>query len=85
MKTHTMKNGTVIPITEMSDTHLANTIHLIEKRAKKGVVVEKGGGREHEENWYECQTVTGKEALRAMGYHHYVAEQQRRTTKCSNH
>lgn len=65
---HTTRNGTLIPIPQLSDAHLANILKLIEKKARMGVRVEDA-------------KVYGEEALTRMNYQAYVEEWQKRKHK----
>ena len=79
MKEHKMKDGTIIAIADMSDAHLSSTIKMLERRSMEGirghilVNSELANGNEYQ----EC-IITGEEALKRMGYEHYVNEQSRR-------
>jgi len=57
MREHRMKDGTEIAISDMTDSHLDNTISLIERRAKEGVKLSHGGGSEPVDFWYDEKTV----------------------------
>lgn len=63
---HTTRNGTLIPIPQLSDAHLANILKLIEKKARMGILVEAG------------VHLYGEEALARMNYQAYLNEWQQR-------
>ena len=77
--THTTRDGRKVALTDMSDRHLANTIAHIARRATEGVTVHRGGGDAisgTDGSWYEEEVVHGDEALAALGYQHYIDEQE---------
>jgi hypothetical protein len=62
----------------MENSHLTNTIRMIERKAKSGFTVRRGGGMCPEDYWYdECQ-LSGKDALDYLNYQYYVQELNRR-------
>lgn len=72
----TTKDGRDIPIEEMTDAHLLNTIRFVRRRAKEGIWVVK---------WWDVETgdsdvdyESGKRALRRMKYKALKAEAKRR-------
>lgn len=75
---HTQKDGTVIPIAEMTDKHLLCTIALFEKRCAEGVIVRSGGGSCAEDMWYDEDRLTGKKAEAHVGLAAYRLEAQKR-------
>lgn len=82
MRIHTTKNGRQIKLCDMSDSHLAATIRLMEHKAADGITVRMGGGSCPDDYWYDEDTLHGKYALKYMGYDDYVKERDRRI---SNH
>ena len=78
MKIHTTREGKKIRLRDMTDSHLAATIGLFERRAKDGVTVRMGGGSCAEDIWYDEETLYGEEALDLLGYADYVKERDRR-------
>jgi len=85
VKKHKTKDGTVIPISEMTDSHLENTIRFIERRAREGILVEYGGldGGDGQP-WYDTGFLQGEVALRVLGYYDYVEERDRRSRHPDN-
>lgn len=78
MRTHTTKDGKKIKLRDMTDSHLAATIRLFERRAKEGVTVRMGGGSCAEDIWYDEDTLYDDEALEQLGYSDYIKERNRR-------
>ncbi len=76
--THVTKDGVTIRIQDMGDTHLQNTIRLIERRAKEGLVVRSGGGYGPDDFWYEEEILFGTDVLIHLNYSAYVKESLRR-------
>lgn len=68
---HRTASGTLLPISEMSDKHLQNTILMIKRHASQGVKIRYGGGSTADEMWYDEDIVYGAEALNHLGYRHY--------------
>ena len=79
MTMHYTRDGDATKIADMGDQHLQNTIHLLERRAKEGVIVRTGGaGVSADEYWYDEEIVYGEDALDVLNYSEYVTELQRR-------
>lgn len=79
--THTTRDGRKMSLHDMTDRHLANTIAHIARRATEGVKIQRGGGDAisgTDGYWYDEEVVYGDEALKALGYQHYIDEQARR-------
>ena len=83
MRIHTTKDGTKVKLRDMTDSHLAATIRLFERRAKEGVTVRMGGGSCAEDMWYDEDTLYGDEALERLGYADYVKERDRRISNAA--
>jgi hypothetical protein len=81
MRVHITKDGTAIKLCDMTDSHLAATIRMMERNAEKGIVVSRGGGSCPEEFWYDEKHLQGEEALEFMGFADYVKERDRRIFK----
>lgn len=75
---HTTKNGEVLALHEIDDTHLQNIIENIERKAKKGVIIMRGGGSSPDDIWYDEDHLFGYEVLRMMRYAMYTRERERR-------
>ncbi len=76
---HKTKDGRVLPISEMSDQHLINTINYIKKRAVDGVAIMTGSyGSEAEQMNADVDYIYGDKALELLGIEHYVAEYNNR-------
>ena len=75
---HTDKNGKKTPVTELEDSHLINIIRFIERRAKEGVDVFRGGGSDPESFWIDTDVVYGKIAKKLLNYKAYKNELKRR-------
>ena len=76
MGKHITRDGTEMDISEMSDSHLLNTINLIERKANGGVTIEYGSGGD--DPYYDRDLLFGHEALMALHYCSYVSELVRR-------
>lgn len=72
---HRTKDGREIPLREMGDIHLLNTLALISKKAASGVTVRSGGLNDF---WYDEDLLTGKDALEYLSYNLYLEEAKRR-------
>ena len=75
---HTTKDGVKIRIEDMSDTHLLNTIRLIERRSTEGVTVMTGGGIDADDIWFDTYTAIGECALEKLNYAAYKKEAAKR-------
>jgi len=76
---HRMKDGSRIPLSKMTDSHLENTIKFYERKAREGVTVHTVSrffDWDSLEEYFD--TLFGKEALEILDYKLYVAERLRR-------
>jgi len=81
MRIHTTKDGAKIKLCDMTDSHLAATIRMMERKASEGITVRMGGGSCPDDFWYDENRIEGKTALEHMGYVDYVKERDRRISK----
>ena len=75
---HTMKNGKEIPIADMDDNHLINTIKWIERKAKNGFNYYFGGGWDSDSFWGDFIEFKGVSALKELNYNNYLKEALKR-------
>lgn len=75
---HTTKDGAKMPITEMSDRHLLNTMRMLKRRAADGLTIRRGGGWEADEMWYDEDIIFGTAALNELNYSAYKTEADNR-------
>lgn len=75
---HCTRDGSEMPISEMTDQHLFNTIKYMERLSQEGITIQKGNGLSPEDMYYDEETVIGEEALGLLGHHHYIREAKRR-------
>lgn len=78
---HDMANGEKIPIAEMSDRHLQNTLSMLRKIAAKGIVVRYGSGSDPDDMYYDEEILRGAKALARMNFYAYEKEAKRRSLK----
>ncbi len=71
---HKMRDGSTIPISQMTDSHLENTMMMLRRISIRGLTLRQGGGCFSEDMWYDQEILFGKEALSALGYKHYLNE-----------
>jgi len=77
--THVTKDGKEIPISEMSDSHLRNTILFYERKAKEGFEVVRGECTgDLLESWVYREEMIGQEARKHLNLDEYLAEATRR-------
>ncbi len=74
---HTTKDGTKIKITDMTASHLKNTISHIERKSKSGVLVQYADDGENGP-YYDEYVCFGEEALSKLNYSAYRDELARR-------
>ena len=77
-KFHRTKYGGKVLISDMKDSHLVNTIKLLERMSIEGQTVRYGGGVCAEDIWYDEDTFFGKEALDILNYDSYKKELDKR-------
>ena len=75
---HTTANGTRLPISKMTDSHLVNTIRQQRRRAKEGVECWYGGGSDADDMWMDVWYAYDEEALDAMHHDRYLREAKKR-------
>lgn len=85
MKMHVTKEGRVIKLRDMSDSHLENTIRCIERKAREGLTIRIGTGFDATEMECWMETVYGEEALEWMEYEDYIRERERRMRTTVRH
>lgn len=78
MRIHTTKDGAKIKLRDMTNSHLAATIRMMERKASEGITVRIGGGSCPDDFFYDEDRLKGKTALEHMGYVDYVKERDRR-------
>lgn len=71
---HTTRQGIKIPLDKMSNSHLLNTVALIQRRAKEGLTLREGGGTGPEDFWCAETNISGDDVLEHLHYDKYVAE-----------
>ena len=84
MRVHTTKDGAKIKLCDMTDSHLAATIRLMERKAEEGIVVRHGGGSCPDDFWYDEDHLQGEDALEHMGYADYVKERDLRISNAES-
>ncbi len=76
---HTMKDGKKIALADMGDEHLLNTIRMMQRKAKAGLIVWSGGFLMGDnEPWFDENIMYGEEAYAIMRTSEYEAEAARR-------
>ena len=78
MTIHVTKDGRSLPISEMGDEHLRNTINYQRRRAVEGVKVQFGVDAGGGDCYYDEDVALGEEALHLLNHDDYVAEAKRR-------
>ena len=77
MDMHRTRDGKLIPISQMTDAHLRNTISLIERKAEEGVELVTGDMFDRDQEC-EIDEILGDDVRRFMNLAAYVAELKRR-------
>ena len=77
---HVTKDGEIIPLRDITDSHLVNIINYIEKRSREGFYVAMWSGwpADPDSMCYEEDYVKGDEALSILNYDAYINELKRR-------
>ena len=77
---HVTKDGQIIPLRDITDSHLVNIINYIEKRSREGfyVAMWSGWSTDPDSMFYEEDYVKGDEALSVLNYDAYINELKRR-------
>jgi hypothetical protein len=76
---HITKDGKIIQLKDITDSHLINIINFIERRAKEGLcVVSACYGVDMMDIDFNEEVVYGENALKRMNYEVYVNELKRR-------
>jgi len=81
MKYHVTKDGRKIKLEDLELSHLKNIIKFIERKAKDGMVISRGGGSTAEDMWYDEETIYGVKVKKELHYDDYVKELKRRNKK----
>lgn len=82
MRKHRTRDGTLIPLSKLTDVHLANIVHNIEQCAKHGLTVILSGGDSPDTFYYDERILRGSDVFDHMGYEFYRTEQRRRILAC---
>lgn len=76
---HITRDGKIIPLKDITDSHLINIIRHIERKAKEGLcVVSACYGVDMMDMDFNEEVVYGENALKRMNYEVYVNELKRR-------
>ena len=78
---HITRDGTRIPLGQLTDSHLMNIMRFLVRRSKDGVVIAFGdwcGAGDVDEIWFDEDVIYGKEALNYLNYNIYMDEAKRR-------
>ena len=78
MYLHRTKDGSLVPLDQLTDSHLANILSFLKRKATNGVTVCSGGGVCADETWYDEDILYGEEALDHLNYYEYADEAKRR-------
>ena len=85
---HVTRDGEIIPLRDITDSHLVNIINYIEKRSRDGFYVSLiccWNPADPDSMCYEEDYVKGDEALSVLNYDAYVNELNRRKAKGVNY
>ena len=79
---HITKDGRKILIKDMTTEHLINTIRILKKKAKEGIVIDIGRSPDGDIVYRSGSiTISEETALRMMNYYSYKKELERRNLK----
>ena len=82
IRRHKTRDGKVLAIIEMEDSHLLNTIAYIRRRAKKGFSVISGSGDSPDSFDFDEEFMEGKDAEEWLHLKWYLEEAAERNLKC---
>lgn len=85
---HVTRDGKIIPLKDITNSHLINIIKYIEKRSRDGFYVALTccwNPADPDSMFYEEDYVNGDEALSILNYDAYVNELNRRKANGVNH
>jgi hypothetical protein len=78
---HKTKDGRLIPLDKLEDSHLRNILKFYREKAEKGVEVTTryfGIFGENDADAYDVDTLYGEAALKILNYYAYEEEAKRR-------
>jgi len=76
---HKTKDGQLIKLKDLTDSHLENIIKMLERVAKKGINVSTGTfGNCGADMAYDEEWLYGKDALEELNYYIYINEYKKR-------
>ena len=77
---HVTRDGEIIPLRDITDSHLVNIINYIEQRSREGFYVAMAYGlpADPDSMYYEEDYVKGDAALSVLNYDAYINELKRR-------
>lgn len=76
---HVTRDGEIIPLRDITDSHLVNIIKYIERKAEEGIcVVSRCYGVDMMDMDFYDEVLYGQDALKRMNYDAYINELKRR-------
>lgn len=76
---HVTRDGEIIPLRDLTDSHLVNIIKHIERKAKEDLYIVSGHyGVDMMDMDFNEEVLYGQNALKAMNYDAYINELNRR-------